>query len=100
MLLLMLIEMFVGQQTHQVSSPRQTELGWICEYVLYHYAKGEIDKALVQLRLAESQFSPNTTLKKLRALIEEDQSELPEKDDTPNRTPDSTEIKMSGLKTK
>jgi len=92
MLLLMFIEMFIGQQTHQVSSPRQTEIRWICEYVLYHYAKREIDKALVQLRLAESQFSPNTSLKRLRALIEKAHSELPQKDDTPHRTPDSTAI--------
>lgn len=101
MLALTLIGILIGQPTHRVRSPSQMEIRWICDYVLHHFDKGEIDKALTQLRLAESLCKPNTTIRTLRAEIEKAYSRLPQKDDTPYRTADSTATKkISGLKTK
>jgi hypothetical protein len=57
MFALALVKMFRRQQAHSDSSLTESEMRWICDYVLHQLKKGEIEKAIIQLRIAERRIS-------------------------------------------
>jgi hypothetical protein len=57
MFALLLRNMFRAERERTGSSLTENEFRWIREYVLYHLRRGEIEKAMIQLRIAERRIS-------------------------------------------